>query len=78
MRVGMLWFDNDRERDFPAKVERAVSYYRRKYGRVPAVCYVHESMTLGQPDIIASVKIRTNNMMLLNHFWLGVEEEVSA
>jgi len=78
MRVGMLWFDNDPNRDLPAKIQRAVDYYRRKYGRLPSVCYLHPSMLLGQTPMQSGVLLRESNMMLLNHFWLGVEEEAAV
>lgn len=44
MKIGMLWFDNDPHTDLAAKVERAASYYRSKYGKTPTVCFVHPSM----------------------------------
>jgi len=44
MNMGMLWFDNDIKAELPAKVERAASYYRKKYGITPTLCFVHPSM----------------------------------
>lgn len=44
MKIGMLWFDNDPHTDLSAKVERAATYYRLKYGKSPTVCFVHPSM----------------------------------
>lgn len=44
MNVGMLWFDNDLKAELAAKVERAASYYHKKYGVAPTVCFVHPSM----------------------------------
>lgn len=44
MNIGMLWFDNDSKASLDAKIERAVSYYRAKYGRAPTLCFVHPSM----------------------------------
>ena len=44
MNVGMLWFDNDPKAGLDAKVERAAVYYRKKYGKVPTLCFVHPTM----------------------------------
>ncbi len=40
MKTGMLWFDADTRRAFDEKVERAVDYYRQKYGDTPDLCLV--------------------------------------
>lgn len=80
MDIGMLWFDNDNNADLNAKVERAASYYQKKYGQSPNLCFVHPTM-LSQngkktkkravrktPD----VELRTSHSLLPNHFWLGI------
>jgi hypothetical protein len=75
MQTGMLWFDNDRERRFEEKVLQAAARYQSKYGSFPTVCYVHPSMLLGNPAQVAGMIIRTTNMVLPHHFWLGHDEE---
>jgi hypothetical protein len=44
MNTGMLWFDNDPKTALTAKIERAVDYYRHKYGRDPNLCLIHPSV----------------------------------
>ena len=44
MNVGMLWLDDDRKRSLDEKVNRAVEYYREKYGRMPEMCLVNKGM----------------------------------
>ena len=44
MDIGMLWFDNDKKSDYEAKIERAATYYRDKYGKAPNLCFVHPCM----------------------------------
>jgi hypothetical protein len=44
MNTGMLWFDNDPKTTLTTKIERAVDYYRHKYGRDPNLCLIHPSM----------------------------------
>jgi hypothetical protein len=46
MKIGMLWFDNDAKAALDIRIERAASYYRTKYGKMPTLCYVHPSMLL--------------------------------
>jgi hypothetical protein len=44
MKIGMLWFDNDPKADLKVKIERAASYYSKKYGQAPNLCFIHPSM----------------------------------
>jgi hypothetical protein len=44
MKIGMLWFDNDPKAELKVKIERAASYYSKKYGRTPNLCFIHPSM----------------------------------
>ncbi|HNB54561.1 MAG TPA: hypothetical protein PK530_21620 [Anaerolineales bacterium] len=79
MNVGMLWFDNDKERDLSTKVKRAAEYYRKKYGNVPNMCYVHPSMfpvpkekdPLDKKVMAGNVEIRSAMTVLPNHLWIG-------
>lgn len=79
MNIGMLWFDNDPKADLSLKIQRAVSYYQKKYGKDPNLCFVHPSM-LPQPtetdsQVIQSngIEVRINHSVLPNHLWLGVQ-----
>lgn len=75
MRVGMLWLDDDRRTAIDERVDRAVAYYRGKYGRRPNLCIVHPS-TLGEEVYrgSAEVELQTSNAVLPDHLWLGVRE----
>jgi hypothetical protein len=85
MDIGMLWYDDDKQRRFDEKVARAVEFYRTKYGVQPTECYVNPGM-LGddqpaakgggaQPaQLVAGVRLRANRTVIKNHFWLGVGE----
>jgi hypothetical protein len=80
MNVGMLWFDNDPKAGLDTKIERAASYYREKYGRVPTLCFVHPSMipkSANNAEPASAVKaggldVRPTQSVLPNHFWIGV------
>ena len=90
MDVGMLWFDNDKSADLDVKVKRAASYYQKKYGQSPNLCFVHQSMLStngkkprgtskakknGKPSKTAGVELRTSKSLLPNHFWLGINHQ---
>jgi hypothetical protein len=76
MKVGMLWFDEDRESDVAQKIRRASDYYRQKYGRWPNLCFVHPE-SIGEnglsPDV--AIKVGSSQTLLQNHYWIGIEEE---
>ena len=75
MNIGMLWFDNYPYTNMETKVKWAAVYFRRKYGVVPTVCFVHPCMLLGAiGGKVGPIEIRTSRSVLPNHFWIGVED----
>ena len=42
MHTGMLWFDNDPRTTLSVKIQKAMDYYRQKFGRIPDLCLVGE------------------------------------
>ena len=78
MNIGMLWFDNDPKADLPIKIQRAVNYYQQKYGKSPNLCFVHPCMLPQSPDPETKpikedgVEVRSNQSVLPNHLWLGI------
>jgi len=85
MKTGMLWFDNDSGCALDQKIERAASYYLKKYGCAPSVCFVHPSMLPknGHDRPVAEytageIRVHPAVWILPNHYWLGLngkEEE---
>lgn len=89
MDIGMLWFDNDKNANLDAKVKQAASYYQKKYGQSPNLCFVHPNMLStnrkkpkgrpkpqnGGPRKTAGVELRTSQSLLPNHFWLGIHRQ---
>ena len=78
MKIGMLWFDNDPKATMDQKIQKAVDYYKDVRGMVATTCYVHPSMTEGQPEtdgkiVLAKVEVRTSRSIMPNHFWIGVD-----
>jgi hypothetical protein len=72
MNVGMLWLDDDKQRSFEEKVQRAADYYQSKYGRSPEVCLVNSNM-LTTEKTVGQIEIHPVKTVLLHHFWLGMK-----
>ena len=73
MNTGMLWFDNDSKSELGSKIERAASYYYKKYGQAPNLCFVHPSMLTGTAPKPGKIEVRSNRSVLPNHFWIGIQ-----
>ena len=72
----MLWYDGDPSRQIDEKVEIAAAYYRKKYGRSPNLCLIHPQMVeQSELDPSARIEVRLSNLVLLDHFWMGVRPE---
>ncbi len=78
MNIGMLWFDGNKDTDLKAKVQRAADYYQKKYGIAPTVCFVNPAMMEGEKTSAGQVIVRSNETVLPNHFWIGVNGKSSA
>lgn len=72
MKTGMLWLDADSRRTFDEKVQRAVDYYRQKYGAMPDLCLVNTATFAEEEKRIGSVKVQRTRSVLPHHFWVGV------
>ncbi len=87
MDIGMLWFDNDKQTDLELKVKRAVTYYQKKYGQKPNICFVNPCMVSTNGNGSQSnnnkstkktsngIEIRESQSMLPNHFWIGINSK---
>jgi hypothetical protein len=71
--IGMLWYDNDPKVTLVTKIQRALDYYRGKYGEQPTrVALSPADAAAGTPEI-AGVKIVANRMVARNHMLIGKE-----
>jgi len=75
MDIGMLWFD-DSSRSFAEKVRRAADYYKEKYGREPTLCLVNPQTWDDAEPKKLPVEMRQARLVLPNHFWIGVEDDL--
>ncbi len=82
MHVGMLWYDNNPNLELSRKIEKAVEYYRQKYGRQPNLCLIHPSMidqdhsAHKKEDLkdVEGMTIRSYRPVLPGHLWIGIED----
>lgn len=75
MRTGMLWFDNSQS-TLSVKIQKAVEYYHKKYGRNPDLCLVHPSMLEKEQTTLEVNKltVRPYRSVLPGHIWIGIED----
>lgn len=72
MKAGMLWLDADARRTFDEKVQRAVDYYRQKYGSSPDLCLVNTATFSEEEKKVGTVMVQRTRTVLPHHFWVGV------
>ncbi len=74
MHTGMLWFDNDPSTNLSQKIQKAIDYYKKKFGHIPNLCLVHPSMFDSGVNL-DSLTIRPYRPVMPGHLWIGIEEE---
>ena len=76
MHTGMLWLDTS-QTALTVKIQKAVDYYQKKYGRTPDLCLVHPSMLDGgeRQLTINQLTVRPYRPVLPGHIWIGVEDK---
>lgn len=79
MHTGMLWFDNS-QTALNIKIQKAVEYYHKKYGRTPDLCLVHPSMLEAQEKNqrtgeVNKLTVRPYRPVLPGHIWIGIEDK---
>ena len=85
MQMGLLWFDNDPNRELAAKVEDAARRYREKFGVTPDTCYVSRAALSGGEHLIPlrdgsglALRLVPAGNILQHHFWVGVEDRLEC
>ncbi len=74
MHTGMLWFD-DSQITLKMKIQNAMEYYHKKYGRVPDLCLVHPNMLKDNKLEEEQITVRPYRPVLPGHIWIGVEDK---
>ena len=77
MHTGLLWFDNDPRTTLSVKIQKAMDYYDKKFGRKPDLCLVHPSMMdTNQIQIdLGKLVVRAYRPVMPGHFWIGTEDQ---
>ncbi len=71
----MLWYVQDQENELKTIIERAVDFFRGKYGQTPQVCYVHPDTLPAEFVVKDVVKVMPNERVIKNHIWLEIPTE---
>lgn len=83
MHTGMLWLDTSSE-SLSIKIQKAVDYYQKKYGRNPDLCLIHPSMLADANGNIKpfemgenekKIYVRPFRPVLPGHIWIGIEDK---
>lgn len=74
MHTGLLWFDNNSTIALTLKIEKALAYFRKKYGYEPNLILVNPSMLKEEKPEIGKITIRPYSPVLPNHLWIGIED----
>ena len=74
MKMGMLWFDNDKTRTLVEKVERAATFYVEKYGTEPNCCCVNPAVQIAGVET-NGVELRHRKETLIYDLWIGVSDD---
>lgn len=75
MEIGMLWFDNDEKVDLMERIDRAVKYFYKKYGKFPNICYLHPSMINDKNKELEGIQLETRKSIVPYHYWLCIIEK---
>jgi hypothetical protein len=74
MEIGMLWFDNDKNKPLTEKILQAAEYYTKKYGKKPDTCLVN-SLELGRSGQssgnVAGIQLAAMDSVQPHHLWIG-------
>ena len=74
MHTGMLWFDNSKT-TLQEKLEKAIDYYFKKYGKRADLCLLHPSTMENEKVEIKGLTIRPYRPVLPGHIWVGIEDK---
>ena len=66
---GLLWYDGSKD-DLLCKAEKAVRYFRAKYGVDPRRCVMHPVQPHPEVTSAEGVKVSTDARVQPGHFWL--------
>ena len=75
MEQGLLWFDNNPNKDLTEKVKQAAARYRARLKQQPTVCYICETECADKPQAVGKIVIKAAPYVRPNYLLIGVEGE---
>jgi hypothetical protein len=74
MHTGILWFD-DTESTLENKIQKAITYYTKKYNSHPNLVLVHPNMLSDKKIELGGITIKPYRPVLPGHIWIGFEDK---
>lgn len=78
MEIGIIWYDNNKERTLEDKIALAVEHYKAKYHQAPTVCYVNPNLLLanskykaGESRLLTDVYVLPQTTVAVDQFLIG-------
>lgn len=78
MKEGLMWFDNDPDRNLSDKIRQAAVRYQAKFGQKPTACYLNEVDFEGQSDSCNGIRLLPSRSVLRHHLWIGVDSSATV
>lgn len=71
--TGLLLYDNDTDQTVEEKAQRAAIAYAKKHGQQADICFVHPA-ALDSEQQLNGLAIVPAQIVLVHHFWVGIQE----
>lgn len=71
MRMGLLWFDNSKQKTVRQRIDEGRERYRDRFGSSPDTVHVNPEEVVQHP----SLRVVPNRHIRPCHYWLGNDEE---
>ena len=75
MEQGLLWFDNNPNKDLTEKIKQAAARYRVRLKQQPTVCYISKTEWSNNPEAVGKIVVKTTDYVRPNYLLIGVEGE---
>lgn len=76
VKVGMMWFDPDKEKTPAERIERGAAFFEKKFGERPKACHVHPG--LEAEKVVNGIQIEADAYILPGHMWFLAQGEVEG
>lgn len=76
MVTGMIWFDNDPQKNINEKIHAAIRYYQNKFGNQPTICSLNPKLEELLVKPVTDIEVFYNPNLSPDHIWLGVRHQV--